>query len=169
MSGTSPAGGSAGHGIASHFEVTINPDDPPPVASESFTKLRQQATNIWKKFEDAENALVRLDDQVDGEVLTYVSAHQQATGQEVRMERSRITQRLYEPAIIEAENHCEELEAVIPTLEEAARKEPKTVEGRATLQIDAKAMHDCLVTTRQIIEVARIQLSKASSRLKQPF
>jgi hypothetical protein len=169
MSGIRSSGGSAGHGIASHFEVTINPNDPPPVASEYFTKLRQQATSIWNKFENSENALVRLDDQVDGEVLTYVSAHQQATGQEVRRERSRITQRLYEPAIIEAEDHCEELEAVISSLKEAARREPKTVEGRATLQIDAKVMHDCLVTTRQIIEVAKIQLSKASSRLKQPF
>jgi hypothetical protein len=161
--------GGIGHGITSHFEFNIDPGNPPPAASPSFTKLREQASNIWKKFEAAENALIRLDDQVDSEVLGYVSLQPHATRQELNIERSRIMQRLSELAIVEAENCCQELEAVIPTLQEAARNEPKTIEGQATLQVDAKVMRDCLVTTREIIEVSKMQLSRARFHLGLPF
>jgi hypothetical protein len=146
---------------APHFEIEIDPNNPPPTASQSFTGIRQQAENIWNNFEAAVKALVPLDDEVHASVLEYVSSHPRATTLEIRMERSRITMRLHPPRIAELELRCRELENAITELEQAALREPETVEGRATLELDVGVMRRCLATTRAIIEVAHSQLGKA--------
>lgn len=155
----------SGRSIASHLEVTIDPNNPPPTASPAFTTLREKVENIWKEFEAAENALTELDDDVNNEVLDWVSSHQRATGPEVRKERTQITTRLHEPRIAEAERCWRDLEAAFKALREAAVKEPETIEAQATLEIDVKVMSDSLGTVRDIIEVAQIQLDAARSML----
>jgi hypothetical protein len=154
-----------GRSIASHLEITIDSNDPPPAATLAFTHLRQQTEDIWQKFEAAEKSLIPLDDMVNEEVLEYVSAHKRATGPELKIERARFTIRLYEPRVTEAEVWCKELKNAIPPLEEAALKELKTVEGRATLQIDVGVMRKNLATTWDILQVAQVQLQRARSIL----
>jgi hypothetical protein len=151
---------------APHLEIDIDPNNPPPTASQSFIDIRQQGANIWAKFEASEKALIPLDDEVNAEVLNYVSSHPHAKATDIRVERSRITMRLYLPRIAENELRCQELVKAIIALEQSALKEPETVEARATLEIDIDIMQRCLTTTRVIIEVAGIQLAKAEDMLK---
>jgi hypothetical protein len=146
---------------APHLDIEIDPNNPPPTASQSFTEIRQQAENIWNDFETAEKALVPLDDEVHANVLDYISSHPRAIAPEIIMERSRITMRIHPPRIAETELRCRELENAITELEQAALREPETVEGRATLELDVGVMRRCLETTRAIIEVAHSQLGKA--------
>jgi hypothetical protein len=50
-------------------------------------------------------------------------------------------------------------------LEEAARREPKTLETLAALKIDVVVMRRCLATTRETIGVAQAQLDGARALL----
>ncbi|KAF1913963.1 hypothetical protein BDU57DRAFT_541336 [Ampelomyces quisqualis] len=159
-SGTQPF---LGRSIASHLEITIDSNDPPPAATLAFTHLRRQTQDIWHQFETAERSLIPLDDQVNEKILEYVSVHKRATGPELRIERARFTIRLYEPRVSEAEKWCNTLETAISALEKAALKEPTTVEGRATLEIDVGVMTKNLITTRDILQVAQSQLQRAIS------
>lgn len=154
-----------GRSIASHLEITIDSNDPPPPATLAFTNLRQQVQDIWQKFEAAEKVLIPLDDRVNEQVLEYVSGHRRATGPELKIERARVTTRIYEAPVVEAEACCDELDNAIPALEKAAQKEPKTLEGRATLELDIEVMRKTLATTRDILHVAHVQLQKARSIL----
>jgi 7,8-dihydro-6-hydroxymethylpterin-pyrophosphokinase len=73
--------------------------------------------------------------------------------------------RLHPPRRSETELRCQELAKAIIGLEQAAIREPETVEARATLAIDIEVMRRCLTTTQAIIEVAHIQLRKAEDML----
>jgi hypothetical protein len=53
------------------------------------------------------------------------------------------------------------LEDTIKALEDAVLKEPVTLEGRVTLEIDVEVMRNCLATTREIVQVAQAQLNDA--------
>lgn len=154
-----------GRSIASHLEIAIDSNDPPPAATLAFTNLRQQVQDIWQNFETAEKELIHLDDRVNEQVLEYVSGHRCATGPELKIERARFTTRLYESPVVEAEACCDELENAISALEEAAQREPKTLEGRATLELDIEVMRKNLATTRDILHVAHVQLQQARSIL----
>jgi hypothetical protein len=158
----------SGHSIASHLEVKLDPDNPPPTASPSFIKIRQQACDIWKAFEAAENALVQLDDKVLEHVLEYISSNQRATAEELETENSRITIQICESLIAEAVPRSQGLEEVVNLLEQAALREPETVEGRATLKIDVEVMRKALAITLKTIQVAQIQMDKVISKLNPP-
>jgi hypothetical protein len=155
----------SGRSIASHLEVELDPNNPPPHASPSFVEIRQQASSIWKAFEAAENDLVQLDDKVLEQILEYISSHQRATAEELEVERSRITIQIHQPRIVEAVSRCQELEEMVTLLEQAALREPETVEARATLKIDVGVMRKVLETTQKTIQVAQIQMNKAIAML----
>ncbi|KAF1841576.1 uncharacterized protein K460DRAFT_409036 [Cucurbitaria berberidis CBS 394.84] len=149
---------------AAHLDVMVDLNNPRPPVSETFYSLRQQVNTTWHELEAAEGHLVALDDTIDAEMLSYVSANQKATMQQVWAERYRITIQKYAPAIDEAEKCCSELTGGIQALEKAAHGESQTLEGQATLEIDIDVMRNCLDTTKNIIEAGRAQLEQARSR-----
>ncbi|KAF2823274.1 hypothetical protein CC86DRAFT_409196 [Ophiobolus disseminans] len=146
---------------ATHLNIPIDLNNPPPSASMSFLKIQQQVKTTWDAFEVVENSLVRLDDNVHAEVLNYISSHRSATKAQLQVQRARLTVQLHEPRIVQAEGACRELERTARLLEEAARKELTTVEARAALEIDVPVIRNCLATTREIIGVAEAQLNGA--------
>jgi hypothetical protein len=152
--------------IAAHLDITIDPNNPPPEMSIAFASIRQNVHSTWEKFEAAEEHLARLDEEVHNELLNYISSHQHATPQQVQAKKNSLTIRMYESPIAEAETCYRELERGIKDLEEAARKEAETVEGRATLELDIKVMKNCRKTTREIIDAARMQFDQARKSLK---
>jgi hypothetical protein len=125
----------------------------------------QQTADLWKKFEAAEKALISIDDELNAEVLDYVSSHPRIKATDIQMERSRITMRLHPPRTSETELRCQELAKAIIGLEQAAIREPEAVEARATLAIDIGVMRRCLTTTQAIIEVAHVRLCNAEDML----
>jgi predicted transport protein len=152
--------------IAAHLNIAIDPNYPPPKISTTFSSIRQKVRSTWENFEAVEERLVRLDEEVHNELLKYISAHQRATPQQVQVKKNRLTICMYEPPITEAETCSRELERGIGDLEEAAKKEAETVESRATLEIDIGVMRNCLKTTRDIVDAARVQFEQARKSLE---
>lgn len=155
-----------GRSIASHLEITIDSNNPPPAASQAYIDVRQHVASLWTSFEAAESSLLPLDDDINQGIREWLPTHPKVTGPEIRMERARITLRLYVPRIEEADTCWGNLKEGIKTLEEAAKNEPETIEGRATIEIDIKVMNDNLGTVQQIIQCAKVQLEKAKALLK---
>jgi hypothetical protein len=104
---------------------------------------------------------VQIDEDVNEKILNYVSSHQCATAQELNVERSRVTIRIHGPQIAKTESCFQEMADMVKVLEQAALREPETIEGRAMLDIDVGVMRGCLATTREIIQVAQTQLERA--------
>jgi len=150
---------------ATHLNIAIDSDRPPPAASTFLLAIRQQTKTAWEAFEAAENRLITLDDDVHAEVLEFISSHRSATTAQLQVARARLTMRIYEPRITEAESCCYELDKSVGALEEAAVKEPRTVEAQATMKVDMEVIKSSLATTREIIHAAQAQLNGARSVL----
>jgi hypothetical protein len=150
-----------GRSITSHLDISINSLHPLPAASQAFTQIREQTTTAWDDFETAENLVVQLDDEVDTDILEYVALHPRVDAPDLKIKKAHFTIHRYEPRIEGAETRCQQLEDNIKALEDAALKEPETLEGRVTLEIDVEVMRKCLATAREIVQVAQVQLTKA--------
>jgi hypothetical protein len=150
-----------GRSITSHLDITIDSLNPLPAVSQGFTRIREQATIAWTNFETAEVLVVQLDDKVDTDILNYVTLNPRVNASDLRLKKAHFTIFRYEPRIQEAQTRCHQLEDTIKALEDAALKEPETLEGRVTLEIDVEVMRSCLATTREIVQVAQAQLNEA--------
>jgi hypothetical protein len=90
--------------ITSHLDISINSLHSLPAASQAFTKIRKQAATAWDDFETAENLVVQLDDEVDTDILDYVTLHLRVNALDLKLKKAHFTIRRYEPRIQEAEN-----------------------------------------------------------------
>jgi hypothetical protein len=150
-----------GRSVTSHLDITFDSKHPPPAASQAFTQLREHATTAWDNFETSENLIVQLDDAVDTDILNYVSLHPRVSASDLRTQKAHFIICLYEPRIKDVETYCQQLETTVKGLADAALKEPETLEGRVTAEVDAEVMRKCLATARDIVQVAQAQLDKA--------
>jgi hypothetical protein len=147
---------------APHLNITIDSNNPPPVASDALLAARRQTKLAWEAFETAENAIVRTEEDVHAEVLNYISSEpRRPTQLQINVENARFTVRICERRIAETEASCQVLERNIQALEAAARKEPRTIEARATLEVDVEVIEKTIATTREMILTAQAQLASA--------
>jgi hypothetical protein len=141
--------------IAAHLDIELPPNT--PEASQGFTTIHDNAEKIYGAFEAASAQLPGLDDDLD--LAVYQS---RVPVNARRIEAARQTIRIYPPCIEKAEESCRDLETILGPLEAAARKEPKTIKGRAVLELDLRSMKKSLATTREMIEVAQNELENAN-------
>lgn len=147
---------------AAHLNITIDPSNPPPPASDTLIAARQQAKTAWEAFEAAENALSRTDDEVQEAIDEYASSiyPQRPAGAGWQAAKARATSRIHPPLIQQIEVCCQELDTAVQALKDAALKEPETVEARATMEVDLEVIQKGLETTREMIRTAHFQLDK---------
>jgi hypothetical protein len=96
-----------GRSITSHLDITIDSLNPLPAASQVFTRIREQATIAWNDFETAEVLVVQLDDEVDTDILNYVTLNPRVNASDLKLKKAHFTIRRYEPRIQEDQTRCQ--------------------------------------------------------------
>jgi hypothetical protein len=167
MSSTETPERQTGNRIVTHLDITINLDNPPPAASQSFAKTHHQVTTTWEKFESAANMSFNLTSM--SSTMSSITFYHVSTPLYGRFKAKKLASRYiftsHEPRIEQAESCCQYLDIAIKKLQEAALKESEVMEDRAALEIDVGVMRKCLATTREILEVAQAQLGQSRSSL----